>query len=364
MQCNCPQCNELLDVDDALAGQQVECPMCSNVFAPPAGIPPAAVPAVPAAQTQASPAPAPAPASDGVTGIFTIETQTTRSRIAWICAIPIGIVVFIAGICLAGEAFEDIGGMGVILYLMFFFLLPFLIVIAAIRKMFQKPGVYFNGLRATPSGFETGALTVQLEDVGPGDDWRKTLRGSVEEGEWKTGKAMTQQPLAVGLFLKESGTVKKAYYFDRFVISSEKKVLHQLIGGKGVAETNANNLVGMIDGEFELLGDRAEKPCPELMPAIERSADILAAASPGAPPVCTLNIVPKTVSMSSSFMFGLVGALVASGIDSGRKRKMQKAFRDGKLFDSAFTDQLMDFIDRRGWLITAGGKAAQDRGGP
>ncbi len=369
MEYSCPNCGEMLEIDESMFGQQLECPACSSVFEAPAQAEqPAEIPQEAAApiqepapqaetpQANVTPAvPSGDPTTGRVTGFFTAETQTAKSRVGWICSIPVSILVLIGGCFVMALGAEDIP----ILIILIMFLLPIVLLIAAIRKMFQKPGAYFTGIRTTSSGFETGRLDATLEDVEPTETWRKELAGELKMATWNPRKPFDDHPMAVSVFIKQSRKVKNAYYFDRFILSSGKKILHTIISAKGANEASANNLMAMVEGEFALLGDKMEKPCAELLPALERAADILAAISPDDPPACTLNIMPKTSDVATNaFMFGLVGGLVSAGIDSSRKRKQEKAFRDGKLFDAAFTDRLMEFIERRGWLITVGGKPA------
>jgi hypothetical protein len=248
-------------------------------------------------------------------------------------------------------------GLQILIFIALFFILPGALIVGGLFKMRQKPGVYFEGIRTTPDGFETGSFTVDLESVEPRVScWWPTKSGKVLTGVWTPQKTITADPLSVVIFLKQSRNVNDYYFFERYVIASKESVLHQIIGKKSLAETADNNIVAMLNGNFELLGGTGVIPCKSLLPALERIADVLSTAVSGQPPACTLNFVAKTVGLDKVLLFGVVGVLVAAGIESRRKGKLQKSFTEGRLFDAELTQKLADFAERRGWAITAGGK--------
>ncbi len=88
----------------------------------------------------------------------------------------------------------------------------------------------------------------------------------------------------------------------------------------------------------------------------EGTADVFRTVASGQPPTCMLNFAAKTVGRDNAFLFGPVGALVAAGIDSRRRGKLEARSRDGRLFDADLAQKLADFAERRGWAITAGGE--------
>ena len=158
------------------------------------------------------------------------------------------------------------------------------------------------------------------------------------------------------VFLKADRHLSKHYFFERFVIASKDNVLHQLTGAKSIGETNSNNLIAVLNGSFQLLGDRQAVPCHALLQSLEQTADVLSTCVPASPPSCTLNMVAKTVNLAMALPFGLVGGLISAGMDSRRKHKLEESFKEGQLFDAGFTEKLTDFLNRRGWKITIGGK--------
>ena len=135
-------------------------------------------------------------AQGNISGFFTINSQTRGTRIAWIVGIPIGLAVLAVGVYLTMDAFQNRSsghgpdGMTILLFIMFFFVLPVLLVLAGLNKMFQKPGVYFTGIKTTDSGFEAGTLTVDVASVEPKGIWRKTCSGRILTGNWKHEKTI------------------------------------------------------------------------------------------------------------------------------------------------------------------------------
>jgi len=393
MKFECPNCGQHLEADADMASMNIECPTChKQIKIPPSPLSSATdvslvcqncgeclpVPAEWAGEVVSCPtcgadARVPTPAersthkdktttSTNFSGFFTIDSQTRGSRIAWIISIPISLAVLVLGIHLANDALHNRGmghapdGMEILLFLMFFFVLPGLLVLAGVRKLFQRPGLYFTGIRTTPNGFEAGSLTVDLASVEPRDTWRRSQSGRVLTGKWTPEKKIAADPLSVVIFLKEDRNAKRHYFFERFILASKETVLHQFSGAKSVAETNSNDIVAMLNGSFELLGGSGAVSCQHLLGPLERSADVLSTAASGHPLACTLSFVAKTVGGDKVLLFGLVGALVAAGIDSRRKGKLEASFRNGRLFDADLTQKLADFAESRGWTITAGGK--------
>jgi len=295
-----------------------------------------------------------------ISGFFTIDTQTRGTRIAWILGIPVGIALLSLGVHFTMEAIHNRGGgagpegMEILLFVVFLFILPALLVVAGLKKMYQEPGVYFNGIRTTDSGFEAGSLTVDLDSVEPRNSWRQSCSGRILQAIWKPEKPIAAQSLRFVVFLKEDRDLARHYFFERFVIASEEAVLHQLTGAKTIAETNSNNFVSMLNGSFQLLGDRQAVRCHSLLPSLERIADVLSTSVPASPPSCTLNVVAKTVGLAMALPFGLVGGLISAGIDSRRRHKLEESLKQGRVFDADFTENLMAFLNRRGWMITAG----------
>lgn len=301
-------------------------------------------------------------ASTNFSGFFTIDSQTRATRIAWLVSIPVCLGVLSLGVYKALDFIHNRGkgqapdGMEILLFILFFLLLPAGYALVGLMKMFQRPGVYFRGIRTTDSGFEAGSLTIDLGSIEPQNTWQHSCSGKILAGKWQSEKVVTGEHLSVVIFVKEDRNSKQHYFFERLVIVSQDSVLYQFTGAKSIAESNCNDIVVMLDGSFQLLGGLGAVPCQSLLEPLERAADVLSAAFPSKPPACTLNFVAKTVSLDKVMLFGFVGGLVKAAIDTKRKGELQASFRACQLFDSDFTQKLSDFAERRGWTITAGGK--------
>ena len=298
--------------------------------------------------------------SNNFSGLFEIEIQTRVTRIAWIVSIPVSLAVLWLGVLGVLDYIQEPGsgrgpnGMEIVLFLLFFLVLPGLFFGAGLRKLFQRPALYFTGIRTTQKGFEVGTLTVDLASVEPKATWRRSKSGRISTGKWTQQLEIVADPLFVIILLKEGRLDKRHYFFERFVLASSEEVLYQLTGGKSIAETNSNDIVAMLDGNFQLFGGSGVIPCQDLLGPLELTADVLSTAMAGQPPACMLNFVAKTVGLDKVFLFGVVGAVVAAAIDFQRKSELEASFRDGRLFDADLTQKLADFAERRGWSINAG----------
>lgn len=286
-----------------------------------------------------------------INGFFTIDSQTKLSRIAWAFGLIISIVVFIIGVYGLRQGAEGV------IFDMFFLLIPFILFLAGLFKIFQKPGIYFNGVRITDSGFEYGILTVDLSSVDPKKSWKKTYSGEIITGNWKPTKNIINEYLRVIIFLKESSTRPKHYFFEKFIIASKANVLYKLTNAMSSREESKNNLVTVLSGHFKILGGRGGLiPYNNFIQSLKRIEDVLSTNEPIKPPSCTLNLVAKTTSCQLPLNFGLAGALIKQGLDLKSKNKFEEICNKGKLFDDDFTKRLTNFINRQGWMVTINGK--------
>jgi hypothetical protein len=298
-----------------------------------------------------------------INGIFKIEYQTKVSRIVWSIFIPIFISVFVIGIYLSNNGLFGSGstkpsGLAYITIIIAFFVLPVLLTFTGIKKMFQKLGLYFYGIKISDLGFEIGKLTVDFDSVELEEKWKVTKSGKILKSNWKTEKKIPYDQLSFVIFLKEHRDYKNSYFFQKFVIAKNNKVLEQYITSKGITETNTNSLVTISNGSFKKLKEgniQKEKNCHYLLEPLEQIADLFSNLIIDNRSSCTLNLVPKTVG-SLAYPYGVVGALVASGIDSVRNDSMREKYKDSKLFDSEFNEKLIDFLERRKWTLIMGGQ--------
>jgi hypothetical protein len=222
-------------------------------------------------------------------------------------------------------------------------------------KMFQKSRVRFSGVRTTDSGFEAGTLTVNATSVEPKVKfWQEASSGRILTGTWVPSLKISGSSLSLMVFLREDRS--QHYFFERFVIASDKSVLYQLTGTTGATSMarGPNNLVAVVEGSFQLLGDRTRYQ--NLLPLLEQVRNVLSTSAPHSPPPCTLNFLAKTTDLAIALPYGIAGVLIAKGIDAHRRRKLKETFEKDQLFDADFTRNLMEFLTKHGWGLTVNGE--------
>jgi hypothetical protein len=283
-----------------------------------------------------------------ISGFFTIEVQKPTRKIAWFFGLIIGL----------GLSYIGVGGLVNVVQGQVGSLSGVELVIGGLIVIFKKSGVYFKGLRTTESGFETGSMTVERNAIEPRGTWEKSYTGIIQTMHWHPENQLTGDPLNVLVLLKESRDFPDCFFFERFIIASDKTALFELRGSKGRDEMFTNNLVIINNGGFRLLGGFTAVNYHNLLPSLKCISEVLSTS--GKKATCTLNILAKTVDIAQvAFMAGAIGALVGSGIDAHRRKSLIKSLRNGRKFDKEFTDELVSFADEAGWVIAAEGKEVQ-----
>ena len=296
-----------------------------------------------------------------INGFFTIEVQKPTRKIAWFFGLIIGVGLSYIGVggvvnIIQGQA-GSLSGFE-IFFGLFALVIGFLLVIRGLIVIFKKSGIYFKGLRTTESGFETGSITVERGAIEPRSKWEKSYAGKIQTMRWHPENPLTGDPLNILVLLKESRDTSNCFFFERFIIASDKKALFELRGSKGRNEVFRNDLVVINNGEFQVLGERNEVDYHTLFPSLKCIPEVLSTS--GKKTTCTLNILAKTVDMGQfGLAAGAIGALVGSGIDASRRKSLTQRLQDGRKFDKEFTDELISFADKAGWVIAVEGKEVQ-----
>jgi len=288
-----------------------------------------------------------------ISGFFTLRSRTTTSRRLWLVIVSIGFLfVLVALIALYTErqAKDDRlpGTFGT---------LPIAVILILLTRaqVIPKPGLYFEGIRTTDTGFEKGKLFVGLDAVTSRGNLR-SLGGTIHAHTWVPEKAVEADSMGALICIKQLRHNPRDYYVHSITIVSGNGILYQLVNPFSIGEGTYNQLAVMLHGEFQPLGQFFGSTVGLILPSLEQAADVLVTASRNSPPSCTLSLMPRTVGLMGKFGFGLVGALISSGVEASNRQKLEEDFREGRLLDQEEAAKLGEFVSRRGWRIAVGGK--------
>lgn len=207
-------------------------------------------------------------------------------------------------------------------------------------------GVDFDGFRLITGGFEVGSMKLSLSDVE-----RKGLTGKILQANWKANwkvtKTIVDTPISIAVLLEKEALSGSLYFkFRRITVISNETVLYELCN-------KYNDLYTIQHGEYCAL--TTVNPTG-LLASLERIANVFETFQGREKPSCTLYIIP-TAAISNNpslVLFGAAGALISAGTDAYKRNKLHDQLKNGKVFGDEMAEQLIDFLDKKGWIISVG----------
>jgi hypothetical protein len=294
-----------------------------------------------------------------ISGFFSIDTSTRSIKKTWI------IILLISCVVLAVAAYDFLKSpseffssrwpflsylekITAFLYSLFFrFLLPVGLIIKGIKKIVQNHGIYLTGIRTTDSGFEVGTLTVNLASV----EWGKTGSGRILAGDWKPGIKISADSL-VTVSLKQEPKLDNTYSFSGFTIFSKTQTqLVYKVNGEPFSE-----MAAVVNNSFQQIGIVEVGQDKDVLQSLELIADVLATFAPDAAPLCTLNLEAKRAVPMGALFLSPALLIYEWAYNDLKRQEMRRKFKDSQLLDVDTTERLLEFLNRRGWMITIDGE--------
>lgn len=223
--------------------------------------------------------------------------------------------------------------------------LPAVGLIIGFAKIRRKPGIYLRGIRVTDSGIEVGTLTIDPGLAGSAKIWERTDSNTLLDGNWTPGKRIENEGIDILIVLRRGCENTRLLVFERFVVTSRKAILYQLIG-KNKTETLWHDLVVLANGSFRFLGDSQGVPPHHLFPLLELAADVISTCRPSNPPSCTLKIASSSANLNNVLAFGMLGGAVAARVNHREDFLENNCDRD-------FAQSLRKFLKKSGWSLQA-----------
>jgi hypothetical protein len=285
-----------------------------------------------------------------ISGFFTIDTTTRSIKKAWIVTIIISCVVLAAAVYISINrplTPRSSGGSFPIYSILLFFVLPVVLIIAGIGKLFQKPGVILTGIRTTDSGFEEGTLTVDLASV----EWGKAGSGRILAGNWKPGIKIPADSLVI-VSLQQDFKTEDIYSFSGFKITSktQDQLLYTISGPR------FSQMAAVVNGSFQPFEIEEIGQEKDALQNLELIAEVLSTCAPDSSPLCTLNLEAKRAVPLGAPLLSPALLVYEWAYNKQKQQEMRKKFQESQLFDADTTERLLEFLNRRGWMITIDGE--------
>jgi len=284
-----------------------------------------------------------------INGAFKLQVQTPGRRRLWIFWGAVGAAVLVFTIYASIVDFGIHGNRPApagVLIIVGVGLFGLLMVASSFVVMRQAMGLHLNGIQITPTALEPMRLLAQADDPEALKGWGRSRLHAVEELE-KRSYPSAGASVGVTLAQFQDGP-KDRFYLASLSIHSEGREVYQLVNATHQHSTHSNDLCIVSKDGIHKFSDTMSSHNESLAGQLEDLGTVLEIS--GVP--VFLSFKARTTSkLQAGALGGLIGGLVAAGIDEVRQGHLRNEIDSGNLIDPVFTSRLRGLLGRFKWEI-------------
>lgn len=283
-----------------------------------------------------------------INGVFKLQIQTQRRRVWWIILGVIGLVIVGTMVYLTW-AFLDLDSSTAptdALFVAGGVLLGLLMIASSIVVVRKPLGVHLEGIKVTQASLEKTRLFAKFENKAALRQAGLVRLCDILESESTPYPSSTA---TVVVSLAPANGVKRRFYLALISIrSGDQEALQLMSGAHRQGYTYANDLC-VIEGDIlEKFRDTRGANTEGLSRQLERLGALLEGCG------CRVLLdfrVRATNKIQAGAMGGIIGGLVASGIDRARQERLRLGAESEEVFDAEFARMLREVVRKFKWEV-------------